>query len=217
MAKCGRLRTAEDHHFGARDRCGRGHLYSYDSVYHTPGTIALGLRRCRICARINNKKSKDKAKREGRYKVNLEAKRASYRRCRSKVMAYQYKYYRRNKEKIKKTCNAYVKKHKRRTQIYKKEWSEAKKLKRFGLSRERYDAILAEQGGMCRICSAKPNGRLLAIDHCHSTNAIRGILCGVCNVGLGHFRDNSDLLMAAAKYLLEAKLVGDRRLASGNV
>ena len=39
------------------------------------------------------------------------------------------------------------------------------------------------------------------IDHNHKTNKIRGILCGNCNMGLGHFKDNLDVLKNAIKYL----------------
>jgi hypothetical protein len=43
----------------------------------------------------------------------------------------------------------------------------------------------------------------LAIDHCHKTGKIRGLLCKNCNQGLGQFKDNIDLLLSAAKYLYE--------------
>jgi hypothetical protein len=41
----------------------------------------------------------------------------------------------------------------------------------------------------------------LAIDHCHATKAVRGLLCRACNSGLGHFRDNPALLLTATLYL----------------
>jgi hypothetical protein len=41
----------------------------------------------------------------------------------------------------------------------------------------------------------------LHIDHCHITGKIRGLLCHLCNRGIGLFRERSDLLQAAIKYL----------------
>ncbi len=40
----------------------------------------------------------------------------------------------------------------------------------------------------------------LAIDHCHQSGKIRGLLCAACNIGIGHLRHNSILLRKAAKY-----------------
>jgi hypothetical protein len=51
----------------------------------------------------------------------------------------------------------------------------------------------------CVICGAEES---LVVDHCHKTNKIRGMLCNHCNRGLGHFKDNPDLLEFARIYLL---------------
>jgi hypothetical protein len=53
--------------------------------------------------------------------------------------------------------------------------------------------------GKCDICGVKSGS--LHIDHCHQTNEIRGLLCGSCNLALGHFKSNPRLLRKAAKYL----------------
>ncbi len=51
----------------------------------------------------------------------------------------------------------------------------------------------------CVICGSEEK---LVVDHCHTTNQIRGMLCNHCNRGLGHFRDNPELLEFARIYLL---------------
>ena len=50
----------------------------------------------------------------------------------------------------------------------------------------------------CMICGSTHR---LCIDHCHTTNKVRGILCSRCNAGLGMFRDDPVKLKAAIKYL----------------
>ena len=56
----------------------------------------------------------------------------------------------------------------------------------------------------CIICgSSEP----LVVDHSHETGRVRGMLCNHCNRGLGHFRDDPELLEFAAEYLREMNTV----------
>lgn len=71
-----------------------------------------------------------------------------------------------------------------------------------------YDALAEAQGGVCAICSlpevatmASGVVRSLAVDHCHLTNTVRGLLCMRCNATLGAVRDDVAVLEAAAAYL----------------
>lgn len=74
----------------------------------------------------------------------------------------------------------------------------------FGISADDVDALLHQQGGGCAICGRRPErAASLHLDHCHGTGAIRGILCLSCNQGLGKFREDADLLDAAARHLRE--------------
>lgn len=82
-----------------------------------------------------------------------------------------------------------------------------KLMKRYGLTPETYDALLASQGGVCAICGGPPRGKsgILGvnyhIDHDHESGAVRGLLCGPCNAGLGSFKDNVARLADAISYL----------------
>jgi hypothetical protein len=72
----------------------------------------------------------------------------------------------------------------------------------YGLSADEVDAMLTTQGGGCAICGRLPE-RLgsLHVDHDHEHGHLRGLLCIGCNQGLGQFRDDPELLLAAAEYL----------------
>ena len=71
----------------------------------------------------------------------------------------------------------------------------------YGIDLEDYKRMYQMQDGKCRICRA--DFPTLAVDHCHNTSNIRGLLCRGCNVGLGNFKDSIENLRNAIIYLLE--------------
>ena len=76
--------------------------------------------------------------------------------------------------------------------------------RRYGISSEQYDEMLKRQDHKCKICGSenpKGNGNRFAVDHCHSSNRVRGLLCQECNQGLGKFNDDISLLSRAITYL----------------
>lgn len=80
--------------------------------------------------------------------------------------------------------------------------------KRYNLKPGQKQAILEKQNGVCGICkNPETSGyremerRDLAIDHCHKTGTIRGLLCTNCNNGIGRFKDSIELLKNAVIYL----------------
>jgi Recombination endonuclease VII len=74
--------------------------------------------------------------------------------------------------------------------------------KKFGLSTEQYDAMLATQNGCCALCprSDFPEKRL-AVDHDHKTGKIRALLCDRCNRGIGLLDEDITRLQAAIDYI----------------
>lgn len=82
------------------------------------------------------------------------------------------------------------------------------RLNRYGITRDQYERLYAEQEGRCAICSG--DFEVLAIDHDHSCcgkgakgcgKCIRGLLCRRCNTILGMANDDTDRLLAAVAYL----------------
>lgn len=82
-------------------------------------------------------------------------------------------------------------------------------LKRYNLTLEQYDEMLAAQGGVCAVCKQAETSRdgitgslrRLAVDHCHRTGVVRGLLCWRCNSVLGRVYDSRPLLLALFAYL----------------
>ena len=80
---------------------------------------------------------------------------------------------------------------------------------KYNLTLEQFNEMLLNQNTVCAICN-KPESRInhkngliqnLSIDHCHATNKIRGLLCDICNKGIGHFNDSIEKLEKAILYL----------------
>ncbi len=81
-------------------------------------------------------------------------------------------------------------------------------MRNHNMSLETYNLMLEEQMGVCAIClhpesSKHQNGKIksLAVDHCHETGKIRGLLCLSCNIALGKLKDNVFIINSAFNYL----------------
>lgn len=79
----------------------------------------------------------------------------------------------------------------------------AKLLRDFGITIEQYEDILSSQDHKCAICgkTEEDNKKSLAVDHCHETLRIRGLLCNNCNVAIGFLGDSIEKAMKSIEYL----------------
>ena len=85
--------------------------------------------------------------------------------------------------------------------------------RKYGITLEQYNGLFINQNGLCKICNKtetaidRKNSKLrdLAVDHCHKTKQIRGLLCTCCNTALGLLKDNIELLEKAITYLEKSK------------
>lgn len=80
--------------------------------------------------------------------------------------------------------------------------------RKYGITLEERDAIFNSQGSRCAICRTDDPGRNgWVVDHCHTTNKVRGILCRHCNHVLGFAKDDTAILNLAIKYLKKGLLL----------
>lgn len=178
--------------------------------------------RCRTCGEMKplDEFHRDRTKKTGhrveckscvkaygaaRYRANVEAHRAwrrdYYETNREKILATQREYAARNADKVRAKAREY-----RELNPEVLRWSGIRS--RYGITKERYEAIWLAQGERCPIClSSETEG--LHIDHDHSCcpgkkscgSCVRGLLCSSCNLLLGHAKDNRATLKAAVAYL----------------
>tara|TARA_Y100000389_G_C17126597_1_gene348116 strand:- start:163 stop:534 length:372 start_codon:yes stop_codon:yes gene_type:complete len=115
--------------------------------------------------------------------------------CKEKTMGSEEKHERKK---------AAARKYSRKPSIRKRR--KVNELKRkYNITRDEYIGMFEQQNYACGICNMaiKPFTKFTHVDHCHSTDKVRGILCMNCNNGLGKFKDNKERMMQAVLYLIE--------------
>ena len=88
-------------------------------------------------------------------------------------------------------------------------WRAYMRFKRYGITAEEYAERCSKQRNVCAICEhpnvvPRKNSTVnnLAVDHDRITGKVRGLLCGLCNRGIGYMRHDPKLLSRAARYLV---------------
>lgn len=87
--------------------------------------------------------------------------------------------------------------------------------RKYGISLDDYRKLSEQQGHVCAICKHPEVGyngkdpKVLAVDHCHVTGKIRGLLCFKCNQTLGRMGDSLENAMKFFTYLESAERSGD--------
>lgn len=77
---------------------------------------------------------------------------------------------------------------------------------KYGITYKQFEELKQKQGNLCATCGIELDQNNIhstksVIDHCHTTNKVRGVLCWSCNVALGLVRDNKDTLTNMIGYL----------------
>jgi Recombination endonuclease VII len=74
--------------------------------------------------------------------------------------------------------------------------------KKYGVSPEDAERTIVEQEYRCAICQLPIEGAEINADHCHVTGEFRAFLCSRCNMALGLFYEDPQLVRRAACYLM---------------
>lgn len=123
------------------------------------------------------------------YRQGLNSKQKSIKR------AQKYEYYLLNKEKCHIRSQQWAKKHPNRCYEY--------YLKRhYNINYAEYLKLFRQQQGKCAICGRKRTlKRRLDVDHCHTKNKVRGLLCRQCNTALGLIDEDIKVARKLCRYL----------------
>ena len=176
-----------------RTQCKRGHDLVDENVYLSK----TGSRSCRVCLRENT--ARWRALNPQPQGPGLGTHQKVKTHC---PQGHLYD----DKNTYKYMGSRYCKKCSRNNQ--KKHYVEKGRYKKYGITRQDYQTLVDNQSGRCAICSkVLTSGRDEHIDHDHLTGNVRGVLCGGCNLALGKFRDSPEVLIAAAKYLMDSWIV----------
>lgn len=113
-------------------------------------------------------------------------------------------------EALKRYAKTAARKHKTKILAYRRKWREREVSKdyelrtAFGIGIKDYKEMLDVQNNVCAICKEPQNmgKKNLAVDHDHSNGEIRGLLCNRCNMVLGLVKENTNILMDMAAYLI---------------
>lgn len=137
-----------------------------------------------------------------------------------RIRKYNEDYKKLNKEKLLERKREYREKNREKIRIAARDYSKRSKLKikeyglkKYNITFKDYENMLTNQNNVCKICNNPEKAlnfksnevKSLAVDHCHNTGKVRGLLCGNCNLILGSVNDSIELLETMIQYLKEHK------------
>lgn len=115
---------------------------------------------------------------------------------RPKELEKRKAWYKKNQERVKKQNNEHY-------SLNKEEIKFKRIFLKYGLTKESWNALYKEQNGVCAICQKPNTSKSLAVDHNHTTLAVRGLLCDKCNTALGLLGEDVECAQRLIAYILK--------------
>lgn len=185
-----------------------------------PAQVSRASSHCKSCVKSKVKNYRDSLDPEERNRQKLNNN--NYNRERRKTPEYKAKqadYYEKTKERQQKYQKEYYERIGRQRKGFSPR-QPARKLtyedyvrrqrdntlkSKYGITIDDYERMFESQNGVCLICGKPPTGntttKMLAVDHCHKTGLVRGLLCHKHNSAIGLLDDDIELVRAALRYL----------------
>ncbi len=178
-----------------------GACFSQNGIMPRVLKCTCELKTCKTCYQRNRKRGymSDPVKRAARIAWRHEYKKDPIvlARCRADSNKSGKKWAAENPERRRETDQRWAKANPSKRLAYSRKY-------RTGFTPEYFGECVDRQDGKCAICERVldlVNHRNTHADHDHETGQLRGVLCGGCNKGLGHFRDSVENLKKAEAYL----------------
>lgn len=90
----------------------------------------------------------------------------------------------------------------KRGEISARNHQKTRRFQKYGITEAEFLTMLVLQDSQCAICHCDfVESVEIGIDHCHSSEKVRQLLCRNCNAALGMMKDDPNLLRNAATYL----------------
>lgn len=122
--------------------------------------------------------------RKPRYEQYLDSAAGRSHDCKSCTLAKRKEYYEKNKQK----CDDAN--------------TNSRFKKSYGIDLNQYNQLFSNQNGCCAVCEQHQTelSRKLVVDHCHSSQIVRGLLCHSCNTALGLLKEKTKTMHNLINY-----------------
>lgn len=118
-----------------------------------------------------------------------------------------------NPEKEREAKRKWLEAHREQDRESSRQWAKdnphgmrARHLKKYGITVDGYAYLTASQDDVCAVCSRPcSTGKRLAVDHCHTTGLVRGLLCSGCNTSAGKMGEDPHRILRLAAYVLASQ------------
>lgn len=159
----------------------------------SPREVPSGMKKCKQCG----------------YEDSIENHQWCGRVCHNCMLEFKKEIYHKDKKKNKLKRQIYCKLNSdrelaRASEYYckNKEKVRIRKLcKLYNITETKYFEMKILYQNKCEICNKYDEK--LQVDHNHDTGEVRGLLCKLCNSGIGHLKDNPILIKSALEYLIK--------------
>jgi hypothetical protein len=117
-----------------------------------------------------------------------------------KKREWQRAYNIKNRKKVNQASYLWKQNNKEKTRLFQRK-SDLKS--KYGITLDEYNELFKKQKGLCAVCLRPRNDFKynFAVDHCHKTNKIRGLLCSNCNTTVGLVKENYQTMQRIIGYL----------------